>query len=197
DFAGVGEPMILPNGESQARPGVVHRLDRDTSGVMILAKTQKAFEFLKAEFKNRQVKKTYQLIVSGEIKDDTLRVIDLPIGRSKKDPRLRVASRKAAGKLRSAKTSYRVIGHYQDFSFVEAYPETGRTHQLRAHFKSTSHPIICDSLYNPKGVCPPELNRQALHAYQLELKLPNGQKKTFTAPLPTDMTLVLDNLIPA
>ncbi len=190
----VGEPMTLTGGEIIQRPGIVHRLDKDTSGALILAKKQSAFVWLKKQFQEHRAQKTYWLLVSGVLKKEGLQVMDWPIGRSKKDPRIRVASRRAVGKLRPAKTRYRVLKRFTDFTLVEAYPETGRTHQLRAHFKALSYPVACDSLYNPKGVCPPGIYRQALHARRLVIDLPSGQKGDFTASLSSDFSLALDNL---
>lgn len=177
------------------RPGIVHRLDKDTSGVMIVAKTNHAFNFLKDQFKTRQAKKTYQAIVTGRFADPTKeQTIDIPIGRSKNNPKIRVASLKADGLLRPAKTVFKVLKQTATHALVEAYPETGRTHQLRAHFKALQHPIICDHLYAKGGVCPPGLSRQALHALKLSISLPQGDKKDFEASLPADFKLALDNL---
>jgi len=191
----VGEPALLSDGREIARPGIVHRLDRDTSGVMIIAKTQESFLFLKNQFKNRQVKKIYRALVHGNFADTTSeKVIDLPIGRSKKDPRRRVASPKAASTLRPAETGYRVLETFPAYSYIEAKPRTGRTHQIRVHFKAIQHPIVGDGLYAPGQPVPAGLKRQALHAYSLALKLPGGGEKRFEAPLPADMATTLDNL---
>ncbi len=191
----VGEPMTLPDGRVVVRPGIVHRLDKDTSGVMIVALNQPTFLWLKEQFQNRQVEKTYRAILYGQFSDPTKeQTIDLPIGRSLKDPRVRVASQKAASTLREAVTVFRVIETIGEYSYVEAKPKTGRTHQLRAHFKAVQHPIICDNLYAPGKACPPGLTRQALHAFRLKVVLPGGEEKEFEAPLPADMVAGLDNL---
>lgn len=192
----VGEPLVLADGQTFAKPGLVHRLDKETSGVMIVAKNQATFIFLKEQFKNHQAQKTYRAILEGELKmgDGETGVIDLPIGRSKKDPRRRVASKKAFGPLREAVTRYKLVGNFKGFSYIEAYPETGRTHQLRAHFKALNHPIVCDKLYSETPLCPVPLCRQALHALRLEVNVPEGGKKIFEAPLPEDMSKALENL---
>ncbi|MDQ5957938.1 MAG: Pseudouridine synthase, partial [Patescibacteria group bacterium] len=195
DVMDVGEPMILPDGRVVVRPGIVHRLDKDTSGVMIIALNQKSFLWLKDQFKNRQVEKTYQAILYGKFADTkNEQIIDLPIGRSLKDPRVRVASKKAASNLREAITIFRVLETIGDYSFVEAKPKTGRTHQLRAHFKALQHPIVCDRLYAKDKVCPLGLGRQALHALGLKIVLPDGESKQFEALLAEDIKVALDNL---
>ena len=189
-------PEIKGVGEKVERPGIVHRLDRDTSGVMVVAKTPTAFNYLKEQFQHHAVKKTYLALLKGEMK---LAVgengkIDWPIGRSGKDPRVRVASNKAYGKLRSAETLYKVKAKGGGFTLVEASPVTGRTHQLRAHFKALQAPIVCDELYGTGGLCPAGLRRQALHAWRLKLLLPSGVEQEFEAPLPADLAAALEHL---
>ncbi len=188
----VGEPVILPDGTTVPRPGIVHRLDRDTTGVLVVAKNQTAFEFFKEQFAQRTVSKEYRAILLGQLKNDQ-GVIDLPIGRSRKDPRRRLAGRGATGQLREALTEYQVLERFAGFVYVAAFPKTGRTHQLRAHFKAISAPIACDPLYGAPA-CPPGLARQALHAYRVELALPTGGRQGFTAPLPQDLTGALEQL---
>jgi 23S rRNA pseudouridine1911/1915/1917 synthase len=201
----VGEPAFVKsqlskpssaNSYGGARPGIVHRLDKDTTGVLLVAKNQPTFLFLKEQFKNHSIKKTYRLIVNGEFKQEegTEVTIDLPIGRSKNDPRLRVARLKSSGKLREAVTDYKILKKFKDFTYLEAYPKTGRTHQLRAHFKAISHPLACDQLYAPDLLCPTGLGRQALHAFRLEFNQPNGEKLKIEAPLPADFQTALENL---
>jgi 23S rRNA pseudouridine1911/1915/1917 synthase len=191
----VGEPARLSDGREIARPGIVHRLDRDTSGVMVIALNQKSFLWLKRQFQDRKVEKTYRAIVQGWFAEtEAEKIINLPIGRSKSDPRVRVASRKAASTLREAMTLFRVLETLGDYSFIEANPKTGRTHQLRAHFKAQQHPIICDRLYGTGDICPAGLGRQALHAFRLKLALPDGALREFEAPLPADMAGALESL---
>ncbi len=182
---------------------LVHRLDKDTSGVMIIAKNQETFEFLKDQFQNRKTKKVYRAILSGalKMKPGEERIIDQPIGRSKNDPRRRVASAKAAGPLREATTIFRLISNLGDnYAYIEAEPQTGRTHQLRAHFKAHGHPVVGDSLYNPKDNDREIINRQALHAYKLTIKIPaistkeKGELRIFEAPLPADFVKALEKL---
>ena len=193
EIEGVGEDMILANGTKISRPGIVHRLDKDTSGVLVIAKNQPTFLELKEKFKNHEVEKMYQAIVYGEVKKNQ-GVIDLPIGRSKNDPRKRVASAQADGKLREAVTRYEVVEKYKGFTLLKLYPKTGRTHQLRVHLKAISYPIVGDTLYTPKNL--PNLstiNRQALHANSIKFSL-NGENFVFEAPLAKDLIDTIDYL---
>jgi 23S rRNA pseudouridine1911/1915/1917 synthase len=189
----VGEPLTLPDGQVISRPGIVHRLDKDTSGIMILAKHQEAYLFLKEQFQARDLSKTYRALVYGVLKAPS-GTIEVPIGRSRKDPRVRVAHEGAVGVLRPAVTEYAVLEQFRGHALVEARPKTGRTHQIRVHFKSIGHPIVCDSLYAPKEPCLPGLDRQALHAYSLELTLPSGTGAKLEAELPADFQAALDKL---
>lgn len=169
----VGEPM----GEIP-RPGIVHRLDKDTSGVLILAKNQATYEFLKKQFMDRTIRKLYVAIVCGHFKNQE-GMINKPIGRSPTDFRKYLSGRGARGELREAITYYRVLKEFKqgtkEFAYVELLPKTGRTHQLRVHLKYLNHPIAGDSLYDPKGPKPKGLARMALHAKSIEFQLPPGK----------------------
>lgn len=182
---GVGEPIIISNSESIERSGIVHRIDRDTSGVMIITKNQLAFLHLKKQFQDRKIDKIYHAFVYGEIKDDE-GVIDRPIGRSKKDFRQWSAQRGARGTMREAVTHYKVLARNAGFSFVEAIPKTGRTHQIRVHFKAINHPIVSDSLYTPKKDKALGFERLALHSYSIGFSLMNGERIKITAPYQED-----------
>ena len=188
----VGETQRLKDGTEVTRPGIVHRLDVDTSGVLVLAKTQEAHAFLKDAFKNREVKKTYLAVTYGVPKEKK-GVIDFPIGRSRKDFRLRSAQPKAKGMLRDAITKYEVIGAdaTQKHALIKVMPETGRTHQIRVHLKAIHYPIVGDPLYAPNHPAVLGLSRLALHAYSLDLPLPSGTRTTVTAPLPADFAASL------
>ena len=197
DLKEVGEPMMSQKGVLILKPGLVHRLDRDTSGVLLVAKNQVTFLFFKQQFQTQQVQKTYRAILFGELKIDPLKLwqtIDIPIGRSSSDPRRRVANLKAVGALREAVTDYRVLKSNPDFTYIEAKPKTGRTHQLRVHFKAINHPIVGDKLYAPKLIGPETIKRQALHALNLTLKLPSGESASFESLLPNDFNQTLDSL---
>jgi len=193
DAKDVGEPIVLPDGAEIKRPGIVHRLDRDTSGVIVMAKNQKSFEFLKKQFQERHVQKTYRAILSGILKEKS-GVIDIPIGKSKKDFRRWLADENARGTLREAITEFKVLGMGDNATYVEVYPKTGRTHQIRVHFKAVGHPVLCDSLYGTKKDCFLEMDRQALHAWQITLKDMNNVTLTIEAPLPKDFQDALSDL---
>ncbi len=184
DIKGVGEEQTLPDGTIIDRPGIVHRLDADTSGVLVVARTQQAFDFLKKQFKNRETRKVYRALVYGPLKDER-GIIDKPIGtaRGGKGPR---SARTPHGLLRDAQTAYRVLATTPEASYVEVFPRTGRTHQIRVHFAAIQHPVVCDKLYAPGR--PPVLGftRLALHALSLAFMHPNGREVLFEAPLPAD-----------
>ncbi len=190
EIKGVGEDMRLQNGSVIERSGIVHRLDRETSGVIIVAKTQEAFLYLKEQFQNHAVSKIYNAFVYGT-PPETRGVIDRPIGRNANNPRLWSAQRGARGTLREARTEYRVLKEGDGVSYVEAFPKTGRTHQLRVHFKAIHHPIVCDRLYAPKQPCLLNFNRLALHARLIRFCLPGGKEKECEAPLPADFIAAL------
>lgn len=163
---------------------LVHRIDRETSGVLVIAKTAEAFEFLKSQFQNREIKKTYRAFVYGPFKDER-GVIDKPIGSSRGGVGPRSASL-PHGTTRDALTTYRVIANAADCAYVEVFPKTGRTHQIRVHFSSIQHPVVCDSLYASKRPSLLGFDRLALHALSLSFGHPDGREMTFEAPLPPD-----------
>ncbi len=185
---GVGEPITFDSQEID-RPGIVHRLDRETSGVLLIVKNKKAFVHFKKQFMDREIKKTYHAVVSGWVKLDH-GVINNPIGRSPSDFRRRLAGRGARGELRPAITEYKVLKRFEDknnkFSYVEIHPKTGRTHQIRVHMKYLNHPVVCDSLYDPKGFCPAGFNRLALHAKSIEFQDLKGKTIKVESPLPKE-----------
>jgi len=193
DIKNVGEPWTAPDGKEIPRPGIVHRLDRDTSGVMVIAKTQESFENLKKQFQNREVEKTYHAFVYGILKDDK-GIIDRPIGKSKKDFRLWSAQRGARGELRDAVTEYKVLKREEDATYVEVKPKTGRTHQIRVHFKAIHHPVVCDKLYAPKRECALGFNRLALHAHIISFKSLDGSTATYSADLPEDFIMAVGKI---
>ncbi len=188
--ADVGETQRLPDGTELKRPGIVHRLDRETSGVLVLAKTPEAHTFLKEAFQNREVHKTYLAFTYG-VPKERRGAIEFSIGRSRKDFRLRSAQPKAKGTLREALTRYEVISDIGTHSLIKAMPETGRTHQIRVHLKAIHHPVVCDPLYAPKHPCDLGFNRLGLHAYSLDLPLQSGERITVTAPIPDDLKAAL------
>ncbi|MFM2381436.1 MAG: ribosomal large subunit pseudouridine synthase rRNA synthase [Candidatus Parcubacteria bacterium] len=188
---GVGEPQLSQKGEPLERSGIVHRLDKETSGVMILAKKQQSFEHLKKQFHDRLVKKEYRAFVYGAVRE-RWGTIERPIGRSTKDFRLRSAQHGARGLLRPATTQWECIGtgRYNDelFSYMKLRPKTGRTHQLRVHLQAIGRPIVGDLLYAKAEMEKSgnlDFNRLALHAHSLELDITEGQSERFIAPLPS------------
>jgi 23S rRNA pseudouridine1911/1915/1917 synthase len=163
------------------RGGIVHRLDRATSGVMICAKTPEALTYLQKQFSQRRTKKTYLAIVSGQFKQSEA-MIDMPIERNPKRPQ----TFKVGSNGKSAQTLYKVLQVTDKYSLVELRPTTGRTHQLRVHMAQLGCPILGDTLY---GGAPAE--RLYLHATTLELTLPNKQRQTFEVPMPGEFEQVL------
>ncbi len=193
----VGEDEVYENKKIRTeikKPGIVHRLDRDTSGVMLLAKNQKAYEFLKKQFQDRTIKKIYHTVVSGWLRDER-GVINKAIGRSPSDFRRYSASRGARGEMREAVTHYKVLKRLESpvkFTYLEVSPKTGRTHQIRVHMKSIDHPVACDSLYNPGKPCPKGIKRLALHARSIEFKDLKGKIVKIESPLPPDLKKVVE-----
>lgn len=185
---GVGEPGHTQDGSPLERSGVVHRLDAETSGVLILAKTLDAFQHLKAQFHDRHAQKEYRAFVYGAMKEKW-GTIDRPIGRSAKDFRLRSAEHGARGTLRAACTDWELIGQSKTHAYLRMLPKTGRTHQIRVHLKAIGKPIISDMLYAPDTLLHGNnlgFSRLALHAHTLTLTLPCGEKRAFLAPFPLD-----------
>jgi len=193
-MATVGEPWVTDAGETIARPGIVHRLDRETSGVMVVAKTQEAFEHLKAQFQAHTVRKTYRAFVHGAFKEAE-GDIDRPIQKSKSDFRKWSAQRGGRGTPREAHTHWRVLATYDDggekYTYIELTPTTGRTHQLRVHMKAIHHPIIGDRLYAPAHARALGFERTALHAHTLSFVHPSGERVNYEAPLPDDFIRVV------
>lgn len=189
DASSVGEGLFV-EGKEIKRPGVVHRLDKETSGVILFAKNQEAHAFLKKQFQERSIKKVYHCIVSGFIRDDYGR-IDKPIGRSPSDFRKRLAGRGARGQLREAVTDYKVLNRFEDekgnkFTYLEVKPKTGRTHQIRVHMKFLNHPIVMDALYNKNGESLSGVNHMALHAFSIDFENMEGDIVHVESTLPLE-----------
>lgn len=185
---GVGEGGFAQDGTLLERSGVVHRLDRDTSGILVLAKNQEAFAHLKAQFHDHHIKKEYRAFVYGTMKEKWGSV-DRPIGRSTKDFRLKSAQRGARGALREARTDWELITQSTKHAYLKVTPKTGRTHQIRVHLKAVGRPIVHDDLYSPDDLLKGNnlgFIRLALHAYGLKIQIPSGEEKLFIAPLPED-----------
>ncbi|CAM3345660.1 RluA family pseudouridine synthase [Hydrogenibacillus schlegelii] len=172
----------------ELRPGIVHRLDKDTSGLLVVAKTDRAHLALAAQLQARTMKRTYTAVVCG-VPAEEVGLIDLPIGRHPVD-RKRMA---VVPNGRPARTRYRVVRRFRRHSIVEASLETGRTHQIRVHFAAIGHPLVGDPVY---GRCRfGAMSRQALHATRLGFRHPEtGAWLEFTSPLPPDLTALIDAL---
>ncbi len=163
----------------------VHRIDRETSGVLVVAKDEKTHQFLKEQFQDRDIQKTYRAFVVGNLKDER-GMINKPIGSSRggSGPR---SAKQPKGTTREALTIYKTLARGGGVTYVEVFPKTGRTHQIRVHFSAIGHPIVADVLYGAKGGSKLlGFNRLALHALSILITHPNGKAMTFTAPLPED-----------
>lgn len=182
------DPKIAGAGENPLRPGIVHRLDRDTSGLLVIAKTQDAFQVFKDAFQRHEIKKAYLALVHGHIKPET-GLIDVSIARDWSGSRRTVTSenRKTRGKVRPALTEYAVLGTSGHYDLVELGPKTGRTHQIRVHLASINHPVVGDRLYGTKATRAhaKTFPRHLLHAARLEFTL-FGERYAFDSPLPND-----------
>ncbi len=187
----------LSSAAGDNRPGIVHRLDKMTSGLILVAKNDAAHRALAAAFKARTVRKTYIALVHGRVKQDE-GVIEAAVGR---DPRHR--SRMGVGGVspREAVTHYRVLRRFAQFTLVQAMPRTGRTHQIRVHLASIGHPVVGDTLYKAptriqiEGAEEKTLARNFLHALALEFEHPStGKTMAFQAALPADLEVFLERL---
>lgn len=174
------------------RPGIVHRLDKFTSGVILVAKDDQTHHHLASQFRERFVRKEYHCVVRGRVEFDS-DLIDAPIGPDKRYP-TRMAVRFDVG--RASTTYYEVIERFERHSYVRCMPKSGRTHQIRVHMAFTGYPLVSDKVYG--GVEPALLDicpRQALHAKSITFRHPQtGEMVTFEAPLPPDITALLEHL---
>ena len=179
-------PPLKNIGENAFRPGIVHRLDKETSGLMVVAKNNETFFDLKKQFQERKIEKKYIALVSGAVEKNE-GIIDTPLIKTGTTTRV-----VAHGKL--AITEYKVIGRYSGYTLVEVTPKTGRQHQIRVHFTSINHPLACDKLYGRKSKkCPAGLTRHFLHAYHLKFTLKNALME-FESELPKDLANALKML---
>ena len=169
DCSGVGE---------QGRNGIVHRLDRDTSGLVVVSKNDDTYFNLKDAFTSRDVEKSYYALVWGNVKDGS-GVIDKGITSiDGKRRTVEVWSQREPNKVRDALTAWKKVGDYGEFSLLDVSPKTGRMHQIRVHLSSIGHPVVCDKLYSGKKSCPEKLGRLFLHSYKLVLPYNNERIET-------------------
>jgi len=201
----IDKPAGLNSDDFERR---AHRLDKDTSGILLLAKNDEVLGFLQKQFKERKVQKKYTALVTGHLKSEKGEIETL-IGRSPNDRRKQkvyLPNEPGVEKIhRKAITRYRVLQRFsaqggsasggENYDLIEVEPQTGRKHQIRTQLAYLGHPIAGDKLYGFKGqLCPQGLNRQFLHAHYLKIELPNGEIKDFTSELPNDLNKIIENL---
>ncbi len=173
----------------EIRPGIVHRIDKDTSGLLIIAKNDKAHINMSEQIKNHEVKKTYLALIRGVLKENNA-TIDMPIARSTKD-RTKMAVSKTG---KNAVTHVKVLERFKGYTYIEVNIETGRTHQIRVHLSQIGYPIVGDYVYS-NGKNPFEVVGQMLHSYKLEFKHPiTGKEMCLVADIPDYFKKVLDEL---
>jgi len=181
---------------SPPRYGLVHRLDKETSGVLLIAKNEEALIFFQKQFKKREIEKKYLALVTGEVKNE--KKIETLIGRSnKKGTKQKAYSLHSplAKNARKAVTEYKILKKYEDYTLLEVIPETGRKHQIRVHLSHVGNPIVGDKKYGfKKQKSPQELNRHFLHAQYLKLKLLDNTTRRFQANVPDDLQKILKKL---
>ena len=180
DIFSIDNPITLQDKRIINLGGIVHKLDRDTSGVMVIAKNKKTFDELQAQFRNHTTKKTYLALVEGIVTEVEF-IIDAPLGRNKKDYKQQVNPENPRGELRDAVTGVKVITRSENTTLVELAPKTGRTHQLRAHMSYIGHPIVGDYAYGSTHDSP----RIMLHARTLMFDV-NGEKYFFATDTPKE-----------
>ncbi len=176
------------------RPGIVHRLDRDTSGTMVLATSSEMYNLLKLQFHDRLIKKTYLALVHDHLTEPK-GIIDKPIGRSKKDGRMAARVEKLSEADRDAITEYEVEKSYEQYDLVKARPLTGRTHQIRVHLMSLANPIVGDKIYTihgQKNIV--DMGRIFLHAMELEFTDLEGNQVVVQSPLPKELETFLSTI---
>ena len=191
----VGEPWVSPQGERVLTAGIVHRLDRTTSGVILVAKSNEMYAYLKRQFKERKVEKTYLAYVYGHTLANEGAIV-AEIARSSEPPKQWYAKPTTKNDRRAAITEWTLIKKFphpqtsEPVSLLELRPMTGRTHQIRVHLASIDHPIVADHLYAPERPKLLGFERPALHAASISITLPNGERRTFQASLPNDFICV-------
>jgi len=175
----------------------VHRLDKDTSGILLIAKNDKSLDFLQKQFKERKVEKKYLALAVGNLKNNEGKIETL-IGRSPKDRKKQKAylpNEPGAEGKREAITEYKILKKFKNYTLIEVQPKTGRKHQIRVHLSYISHPLAGDKMYGFKNQpCPEGLKRQFLHASYLKIQLPSGEIKEFKSELLEDLKKVIKNL---
>ncbi|MBX4189831.1 RluA family pseudouridine synthase [Candidatus Parcubacteria bacterium] len=188
----IGESFVA-SGSPMPRYGIVHRLDKDTSGLLIITKNDKAFLFMKKQFQEHTLQKSYKALVYGRPKESP-GIIDAPLGRIGMKRTTQLEGKKLIDGKESV-TEYETIKTFDKYTLLDVHPKTGRTHQIRVHLKHIGCPIVGDLVYAPKGwQKPDQLNRLFLHAYKLTFTTPDGKILTLEADLPEDLQKVLSML---
>ncbi len=193
DWVATRYPEIKKVGDDpETRPGIVHRIDKETSGVVVVARNQEYFEYLKNLFGKKNMAKKYLALVYGKLDSDK-GVIEKPIGIKSGTIQRTIYGGKM---IKEAITNYKVIKKYDEYTLLEVLPKTGRTHQIRVHLASIGHPIVGDKLYGGKKEKKSLLGakRQFLHAAELEFEARAGELVTFASPIPQDLANLLNNL---
>ncbi|MBI5466442.1 MAG: RluA family pseudouridine synthase [Candidatus Kerfeldbacteria bacterium] len=187
-------PDLANVGEDPLRPGIVHRLDREASGLMVVARTPAMFSYLKKEFQEHKVHKQYQALVVGQVSQPS-GTINFPLARSKSKSGKTAARPQEAEDTKSAITHYDVLKRFQQTTLLNVTIATGRTHQIRAHLQALGYPLVGDKLYSHKKInFKGTPGRLFLHATQLSFTDKEGIKHTFTSPLPTELQNFLNTL---
>ena len=187
-------PEISSVGEDPLRPGLVHRLDKDTSGLLVIVKNQDSFFYLKSLFQDKKIKKFYLALVNGKPKEPR-GIIDAPLGRIGMKRTTQLHGKKKLKDEKTAVTEYNTVKNFLDFTLLEVSPHTGRTHQIRVHLKSIGTPVAGDSLYGHKNTNgPKEPERLFLHAYKLQFVSPDGKSLAFETDLPDNLQKFINEL---
>ena len=185
-------PGMEQIGEDLERPGIVHRLDKEVSGLMVVAKTQPMFESLKDQFKNHTVRKEYLGLVQGRMEQD-VGVIDFPLKRSTVSGKIVSGAKGEEG--RESKTEFEVLKRFVNYTFLKLNLKTGRSHQIRAHLQAYGYPLVGDQLYKNRKVKEKiELNRVFLHSHKLEFDDLEGERRKFELKLPDKLNKILEEL---
>jgi len=194
DLLVIDKPAGINSDDFEKR---VHRLDKDTSGVLLIAKNEEILEFLQKQFKERNVVKKYLALIVGNLKNKEGKIETL-IGRSsadRKKQKVYLAGEPNSEGKREAVTWYKVLQRFKDYDLIEVEPKTGRKHQIRTHFAYLGHPVSGDKMYGFKGqIAPKGLKRHFLHSFYLKINLPNGREMEFKSELPDDLKTILNNL---
>ncbi|MFQ5683073.1 MAG: RluA family pseudouridine synthase [Candidatus Binatia bacterium] len=198
NFLAANRPSLCSLGRSRWEPGLVHRLDRDTSGILLVAKTPKAFEHLRSQFRCGLIKKRYWTVVLGKTNEE--QIVNYPLTHDRKDPqKMKVVMKKGlkqkGGRRWNALTRFRTLGYSQGYSLLQVEISTGVTHQIRVHLESIGHPLVGDPLYGRDQPDPFGLGRQLLHAFHLGFCHPvSGRNMAVESPLPATFKMILNRL---